>query len=405
MTDEVNWAEVLAEFELDPAYVHLSLSVIAPHPRSVRAAIERHRAGFDRNPALYFHRRDDLHRRVLAKAGRYLAADPDSIALTESTTMGLAVVYTGIVLRPGQEILSTGHEHYAAKELLRFKAESSGAGHRTIELYQDPRTATAEEISSAVARGIGDRTRLLALTWVHSGTGVKLPLARIASVVAEINLGRAPGDEVLVCVDGVHGMGVEDFEVRDLGCDFFVSGCHKWLFGPRGTGLVWGSERGWDAVRPIVTSFDVEAFWPWYQGFSPDDKAPKARLCTPGGFPAYEHRWALAEAFDFHEDLGKSRIAERIHALNEHCRAAVADVRGVRVRTPDNAELTSGMVCFDVPGVDPASVVELLEAENVVAGQTPYRSSAVRFAPGVLNTFADIDRGVDALARVVKTST
>ncbi|MFD9891723.1 aminotransferase class V-fold PLP-dependent enzyme [Amycolatopsis sp. NPDC059027] len=405
MTEETDWARVRAEFDLDPAYVHLSLSVIAPHPRPVRAAIERHRAGLDRNPALYFHRRDDLHRRVLEKAGHYLAADPDSIALTESTTMGLAVVFTGMVLRQGQEILSTGHEHYAAKELLRFKAESSGAAHRTIDLYEDPRTATADEIVSAVARGLGERTRLLALTWVHSGTGVKLPLARIGAVVAEANRGRAPGTEILVCVDGVHGMGVEDFEVGDLGCDFFVAGCHKWLFGPRGTGLVWGSERGWAAVRPIVTSFDVEVFWPWYQGFSPDEKAPKARLCTPGGFPAYEHRWALAETFDFHQALGKPRVAERIHTLNEHCRAAVAGIRGVRVRTPDNAELTSGMVCFDVPGLDPAKVVELLEADGVIAGQTPYRSSAVRFAPGVLNTFGDIDRGAEALARLVKAHT
>lgn len=404
MTD-ADWALVRAEFDLDPDYTHLSLSVIAPHPRAVRVAVETHRAGLDRNPALYFHRRDDLHRRVLDRAGRYLAAPPDSIALTESTTMGLAVVITGLVLRPGQELLSTGHEHYAASELLRFKAESSGAAHRTFDLYEDPRTATADEIVAAVARGIGDRTRLLVLTWVHSGTGVKLPLARIGAVVAEVNRGRAPGSEVLVCVDGVHGMGIEDFEVGDLGCDFFVTGCHKWFFGPRGTGLVWGSERGWAAVRPIVTSFDVEVFWPWYQGFSPDEKAPTARLCTPGGFPAYEHRWALAEAFDFQQSLGKARVARRVHALNEYCREAVADVPGVRVRTPDSAELTSGMVCFDVPGLDPARVVELLEADGVVAGQTPYRSSAVRFAPGVLNTVGDVDRGVDALARLVKTHT
>ncbi|MEU5845383.1 aminotransferase class V-fold PLP-dependent enzyme [Saccharopolyspora shandongensis] len=403
MTAEPHWPEVLAQFDLDPAYVHLGLSVLAPHPKRVREAIEQHRRGLDSNPALYFHHRDELHRRVLEKAGRYLVAEPDTIALTESTTMGLAVVYTGMVLRPGDEILSTEHEHYAARELLRFKAESSGATHRTIALYEDSRAVTEDEIVAAVARGIGDRTRLLALTWVHSGTGVKLPLARIAEVVAAVNAGRTPGTEVLTCVDGVHGMGVEDFEVAALGCDFFVTGCHKWLFGPRGTGLVWGSERGWAAVRPIITSFDVEVFWPWYLGSVPDGRAPAARLCTPGGFPAYEHRWALAEAFDFQQELGKSRVAARIHELNAHCRAALADLAGVHVRTPDSARLTSGMVCFDVPALDPAAVVDLLLAEGVIAGQTPYRSSAVRFAPGVLNDFDDIDRGAKALARIVES--
>ncbi|MDA3643111.1 aminotransferase class V-fold PLP-dependent enzyme [Saccharopolyspora indica] len=398
---EPDWAQLRAEFDLTPDYVHLALSMLTAHPRPVREAIERHRRGLDTNPALYFHRRDELHRAVLERAGAYLGAHPDAIALTESTTMGLAVVYGGFRLKPGEEILSTEHEHYAATELLRFKAASSGAAHRTIRLYEDPRQATVAEIVSAVRHGLGERTRVLALTWVHSGTGVKLPLAEISAVVAEHNRHRPADEQVVVCVDAVHGLGVEDFEVADLGCDFFVAGCHKWLFGPRGTGLVWGSDRGWQAVEPVVTSFDVEVFWPWYLGRLPDLEAPKARMCTPGGFPAYEHRWALAEAFDFHLARGKNTINARIAQLNAHCQARLAELPGVRVRTPAAPQLSSGMVCLDVPGLDPAEVVERMLHAGVIVGQTPYRSSAVRIAPGVLNSVQDIDRAVDALARVI----
>ncbi len=400
-----SWDRVRAEFLLDPSYAHLSMSLVSSHPRPVREAVERHRAGLDANPALYFHHRDELVRSVLDGAGAYLGADPDSIALTESTTMGLAVVLTGFRLRPGEEIVSTGHEHYAASELLRFKASGSGARHRVIRLYEDPRRVTEEEVVAALRNGLSDETRLLVLTWVHSGTGVKLPLARLGEVVAEVNRGRAEGRELLVCVDGVHGFGVEDFEVGSLGCDFFAAGCHKWLFGPRGTGLVWGSDRGWAAVDPIAPSFDVEVFWPWYLGSLPDGVAPAGRLRSPGGFPAFEHRWALAEAFGFQSGIGKAAVAARTHELVRRCQDGLAGVPGVRVRTPADPALSAGMVCLDVVGMAPDVVVERLAGRRVLVGQTPYRSSAVRFAPSIVNSPADVDRGVAALASVIADHT
>jgi selenocysteine lyase/cysteine desulfurase len=396
------WEWAREQFVLDPTRVHLALSMLAPHPKGVRDAIDYHRRALDTNPALHFHQRDLIVRGVLDKAAAYLGADPDAIALTESTTAGLAVVYTGVRLRPGDEILTTDHEHYAASELLRFKAASSGATLRTLRLYERGPEATGEEITEAVLRGLREETRVLALTWVHSGTGVKIPLERIGRAVAAVNATRPEERQILVCVDAVHALGVEDFDVEALGCDFLAAGCHKWLFGPRGTGLLWGSQHGWAAVDPIMTSFDVEVFWPWYQGRLPEHEAPRARLCTPGGFPAYEHRWALGEAFDFHQRLGRGRVTERIRELNTYCRARLAEVGEVTLRTPADHELRAGMVCFDIAETDPAEVVAALQCDGVMAGQTPYRGSAVRFAPGVLNSADDIDTAVESLRRVVK---
>lgn len=396
------WEWAREQFDLDSSYIHLALSMLAPHPRPVREAIAYHRERLDRNPALHFHQRDERVRRVLERAGVYLGADPDVIALTESTTAGMAVVYTGMRLRPGDEILSTRHEHYAASELLRFKAAASGATHRCVSLYTHGPAATRDEIVSTIVREIRDNTRVLALTWVHSGTGVKLPLAEIGKAMTAVNAGRSEDRQVLICVDAVHGFGVEDFAVGELGCDFFMTGCHKWLFGPRGTGLVWASKKGWKAVEPIMTSFDVEVFWPWYLGRTPDAEAPRARLCTPGGFPAYEHRWALAETFDFQLAMGKDKVAARIADLNTYCHQRLSQIDGVTVRTPSDPAMRSGMTCFDIEGREPGEIAAALEERRVMAGQTPYRESAVRFAPGILNSATDIDRAVDVLEGIIR---
>src|SRR5207245_34234 len=108
---------------------------------------------------------------------------------------------------------------------------------RAVSLYANPATATEEEITEAVVRALKPRTRVVAVTWVHSCTGVKLPIRRIADALAEVNAQRDDGDRALLCVDGVHGIGVDDATMADLGCDFFVAGTHKWMFGPRATGL------------------------------------------------------------------------------------------------------------------------------------------------------------------------
>ena len=55
---------------------------------------------------------------------------------------------------------------------------------------------------------------------------------------------RDAADRILLCVDGVHGFGAVDVDLPDLGCDFLATGTHKWLFGPRGTGIAVGARLG-----------------------------------------------------------------------------------------------------------------------------------------------------------------
>lgn len=74
------------------------------------------------------------------------------------------------------------------------------------------------------------------MTWVQSGSGVKLPIREIGKLVRELNQKRDEQDRIIYVVDGVHGFGVEDVSFADFDCDYFIAGTHKWLFGPRGTG-------------------------------------------------------------------------------------------------------------------------------------------------------------------------
>lgn len=380
-----DWGSVRSQFELDRSRIHLTSFLLATHPRPVREAIAAHRQRLDANPVEYLHGPGDgLSVAAREAAGRFLGAPASDVALTDSTTMGLGLLYTRLALRAEDEVVTTEHDFYATHESLRL----SGARVRRIRLYDDARRASEDEIVSRLSRAVTGRTRVVALTWVHSSTGVRLPLRTIAQALPE---------RVLVCVDGVHGFGARAETVQDLGCDAFVSGCHKWLYGPRGTGVLWANERARELMRPTIPSFDGGSYGAWVAGGAPSG-TPDGPTLTPGGFHSFEHRWALPEAFALHEGIGRERVEERIRGLASRLKARVAEVRGVRLRTPQSPGLSAGLVCFEVAGRDPSEVVAHLASRRIVASVTPYALRYVRLGPGIVNTPEHVDAAVMAVA-------
>ena len=390
------------DFDLDPAYVNLTTFLIATHPRPVREAIARHRERLDKDAAVYLREAEPAFEEEARRAaGAYLGVAADEIALTDSTTMGAGLVYGGLRLGTGDEVVTTEHDFYATHESLRLRAERDGIRVRRIRLYDDPAAASVEGIAAAVARGLSRRTRCLAVTWVHSSTGVKLPLTEIAAVVAEANRGRPPGERVLLAVDGVHGFGVEAESPVALGADVFFSGCHKWLFGPRGTGVLWAAPHAWERLAPTIPTFYGAAYLAWLQGREPGG-VPPGPLMTPGGFNCFEHKWALTEAFAFHDGLGRGEVTRRTHALATRLKDGLAEIDGVDVVTPRDETLSAGLVCANVAGRDPGELADRLRTEhNVVASVTPYAIRSLRFGPSIANREQDVDRGLEAVAALV----
>jgi selenocysteine lyase/cysteine desulfurase len=306
-----DWTALRNLFPLTRDYIQLSTFLLASHPKPVSDEIDRHRRALDENPSDYWHEHfETIDGEISEAAARYMGGHGRQIALTDSTTMGLGLVYSGLKLRPGDEIVQTTHDHYSTDLSLANRAERTGAKVRRISLYENPATISQDSIVSNLQKGISDSTRVVAVTWVHSSTGVKLPLRAMADAIGEINHRRMAEDQILFCVDGVHGFGVEDQDVSTLGCDFFIAGTHKWIFGPRGTGVIWGNDRAWRQSVSVIPSFS--ASYDVWLGLATPDQVPVGEHMTPGGFHSFEHRWALPAAFELHLQLDKASVQERI---------------------------------------------------------------------------------------------
>jgi selenocysteine lyase/cysteine desulfurase len=124
---------------------------------------------------------------------------------------------------------------------------------------------------------------------------------------------------------------------------------------------------------------------------------PDGQTLTPGGFKAYEHRWAMTEAFELHLRIGKQAVAARTHALARQLKEGLAAMGHVALHTPMSDALSSGIVCFDVNGMSPGECVDRLLENKVVATVTPYATPHVRLAPSVRNTPAEVERALAAV--------
>jgi selenocysteine lyase/cysteine desulfurase len=384
------WAQLRQLFDQDPDYLHFSNFLITSHPKPVREAIEMHRAALDKNPGLamdwdlgVIEQREE---EVRVWAGRYLQANAKQIALTGSTTEGLAMIYGGVHVRPDQEILTTAHEHYATHTILDLRTQRDGTRVRKIRLFKNPQTVSKAEILASIDQNIKPETRVLGMTWVHSGSGVKLPIADIGALVDKHNRGRTDQDRIIYLVDGVHGFGVEDLSFPAMNCDFFIAGTHKWMFGPRGTGIVCSRSEQVKYVTPIIPTFsEATAF---------------STTMTPGGYHSFEHRWALNEAFKLHLQWGKADVQARIHALNSYMKKRLQAHKQIELVTPVSPELSSGFSFFRVKGKSCDKVAAWLMQNRVIADAVERDvGPVIRTAPGLLNTEAEVDRFIALLGK------
>ncbi len=391
------------EFNLDTEWSHLGLGILAPHSNELNRLIDGYRLYLDNNPDEARRHRHYHNQKTLLNAGKYLGVDNDEIILTESTTLSLSLVYMGFKYSSGDEILMSQHEHYSVDVLGIHAIERFGVKVKKFNLFENMASLTEDEIVLRYINNISDKTRLISITWVNSCFGFKLPVKKITDAVKKINLQRCESRRIFTVLDAVHGIGIENIEsLEDFGVDFVASGCHKWLFGPRGTGFLWASSIGWDNLSPLIPSFESEC-WDAFMGNDFPlrySKINRRSQCIPGGFRNFEYQWALSYAFENMLMLGKENVESYIHNLNGLAKNILIESKKITLYTPLEKSMSSGFVCFNIKGVSPVEISNKFKEHKIMLGYTPYKDCSLRIAPGLLNTEEEVIRICNMLVNI-----
>ncbi len=385
--DPKSWDSVRAQFKYSSETIMASPFLISSHPKPVGNAIANYRDQIDREPVRMMGADGAaLENATREKLAEYFKTGPGNIALTSSTTQGLALFWNCIKIRPDQNVVVTTHDHPVMYDAIAQRKLRTPFQSEEVSLYNLTDTPDLNKIELMVHSSIKPNTRVFAATWVHSSTGVKLPIQFISKIIRKINEGRSAENRVIFLVDGVHGFGVELEGFSDLGCDFFVAGTHKWLWGPRGTGIVVGTEAAWAEMMPFIPTFSGR-------------KTP-GQMFTPGGYFAFEHRWAVSDAVTMHLQMEKERVKSRTESLVTAFKKRVSANSRVTLHTPIDSTYCSGIVCFEIKDVLPKDFVAKMRAQNIIATSTPYKVSYCRVSFSIANTPAEIEQVADAVLKI-----
>jgi isopenicillin-N epimerase len=215
-------------FLLDPSIVFLNHGSFGACPAKVLESCQWWQREMERNPVEFLARRSAAlladSRKALAA---HLGADPEHLVYLSNATHAVNTVARSLPLRPGDEILTTDHEYGACDGTWQFVCRHTGARYIPIEI---PLPFKAAEFTERIWAGVTSRTRILYLSHVTSTTALTLPIAEVCH--------RARNEGILTVIDGAHGPGYIDLNLDELGADFYIGNCHKWLCAPKGAGFL-----------------------------------------------------------------------------------------------------------------------------------------------------------------------
>jgi cysteine desulfurase/selenocysteine lyase len=351
-----------------------------------RSFYERHNGAAHRGTHLLGEEATDVYEGARAKVAAFIGADADEVVFTKNATEAINLVAYTMKAGPGDEILITEMEHHANLVPWQQLCERTGATLRWFKVLPDGRL----DLDPAL---ITERTKIVAVTGQSNVTGVFPPVAEIAALAHEAG---AP-----VLVDAAQSVPHQPVDVAALGVDFMAFSGHKML-GPYGIGVLFGRADRLEAMPPFlsggsmieVVRMEGSTFLPPPQRFEP-------------GVPAVAEAAGLAAAVDYLSGLGMSAVAAHEESLTAHALDALREINGVRVLGPDTTKDRGGAVAFDVAGVHPHDVGQVLD-ELGVAVRTGHHcawplhralgvQASTRATFYVYNTHAEVDALADGI--------
>lgn len=329
-----NWSEWAGHWSLDPGTLYFNHGAFGPSPRPVIEARQRALEELERNPMDFYVRRlDDRLDQVVARMGESFGCSGSDLVLVPNSTVGMNAVASSIALAAGDEVLLTDHDYGA---VVRAWGRRCGAvGAKTVLACPPDALNSPDDIVAAIESRITKRTRIIVTSHITSPTAIVFPVHDIC------RLARQRG--IPICIDGPHALLMRNVNLRELGCDYYVASCHKWLSAPFGSGFLYVDRRYQHATQPVITSWGRRlsggpARWQdefhWFGTYD-----PTPFLAIPAALDFFEH------------EVGVDRFRRQTHDLARYARTRLEQVAGSSALVPDDIDWYGSMIAIPLPGV------------------------------------------------------
>ncbi len=313
------------------------------------------------------------------RVSHLLHADPSEIALTDNTGEGMNIISYGFAWQPGDEVITTNHEHIGALAPLYQLTERYGIVVKVADLG----THADHSASHAISDLISDRTRLVVISHVTWTTGALVDIQAVSRLAHARN--------IPVLVDGAQSAGAIPIDVKALEADFYAIPMQKWLCCADGTGALYINKASMPSVSPTYvgyfsTKHEPGIHWELLEG---------AQRFELGGRQTAAIAGQIASLTWFEETLGYEWMYQRISELHSYAFHQLSTLPDIHMFTP--APGKSGLISFTLANYDSAQIVQQLSQQyNIYVRNIP-DTNTLRVSTGFYNTHEEINTLVSAL--------
>jgi len=322
------------------------------------------------------------------------APSRDEVVFTKNASEALNLVantmaWTGpLQVGKGDRVVITEMEHHSNIVPWQLLTERTGAELRWFGLTDDGLLDL-----SNIDELITPNTKVVSLTWVSNMLGTVNPVAEIAHRAHEVG--------AVVVVDASQAAPQLPVDVQAAGVDFLAFTGHK-VTGPTGIGVLWGRQELLDQLPPFLGGGEMIAT----VAMERSTYAPVPHKFEAGTPPIVE-AVGLGAAVDYLSEIGLDRIHAHEQAVTGYLLEGLAGVAGVTVLGPTDVSLRGGAVSFELEGVHPHDVAQVLDTRGIAvrAGHHCAKpahkrfgvQSSTRASSYLYTTPAEIDALVDGL--------
>lgn len=380
--DEDFWAEIRRAYTESSTLINLNNGGVSPHPKSVQEVVERYTRFANEAPGYYMWRvMGRLRPAIRMKLADMAGCSEEEIAIQRNATEALEVVIKGMDFQEGDEILTTDQDYPSILNTLEMRRKRHGL--KITKISVPVPCEDFEEIVDRFRKAITPNTKLIVLCHILNLSGQIMPVREVCKLAHE--------QGIQVLVDGAHSFANMEFNIPDLGCDYFGTSLHKWLSAPFGTGMLY------------VKKERIKDLWPMY-GYPEGDQEDISKF-EHLGTRSFPIELGIGEAIEFHRGIGTQRKWERLLYLKKYWTEQVMDIPEIQFNTSLNPDFACGITNISLSNWESGKLGQVLTDQyrlyNTVTGHKDI--TGVRISPHVYTSLGDLDHLVRTLKKLAKT--
>jgi len=381
---DVFWSAVRKQFPLGNDRIYFNCGGLGPAPSVVLDAVQEKTAELQSISETGYAIMDEV--RVVT--ADYLGAHPDEICFTRNATESNSIIAAGLKLKPGDEVIFESHAHPGGSFPWLNRQQRHGI---KIKVF-DPDPESMEGSVERIRKLITSRTRVIQVSHITAPTGILFDIEAIRDLARKNN--------IWFHVDGAQTAGMIPVDLHSMDCDSYATSGHKWMGGPRGTGILQIKK---DRLEEVECSHVGGHSAPTYKFPDQIHFAESAKRHEYG-----TRNTALIEglkvAIEFQKQIGQDRIESYGTELATYLQEGLNQIPSIKVITPKAPKMRRSITTFTCSNIPFNTMNSRLMQEYRLRCRPVSEQglNGVRVSTHIFNSKSDCDRVIEAVEEIVR---